>query len=495
MSAPTHPALTASAFELARDIRTGARSSLSVVEAHIRRIRVVNPLINAVVCELFEEARRLARLADRAVREADEAGRAALPPLHGVPCTIKESFSVRGLPHTAGIVARKDHIADVDATLVARLKEAGAIVLGTTNVPEGLMWFDSYNHIYGATDNPHRRGHMAGGSSGGEGAVIAAAGSPLGIGSDVGGSIRLPSAFNGIVGHKPSPGRLPMTGQYPESPGPIARYNSAGPMGRRVSDLRAALRLLQGPDGLDPTMDAPPLPPVSELAPLDPRRTRVLVIDDIGYVSPDKEVLGALRATADGLQARGFDVRPWAPEAMGRALDIWSAMMHEAASFAEILAQDRPEWSLAKELLVRWPLGRSEHIFPSLGLAAIERLDGLIAGRLAAGQEAGRALRRLLIDTLGDDGVVLAPVFPRPPPRRHWGLRWFYAPAYTAIFNVMQLPCTAVPGGGSRKGLPIGLQVVGGPLQDDLCLSVAEHVEADRGGWRPAWVVPGGIDS
>lgn len=490
MTAPSHPALHASAMELADWIRTGRMNSVDVVGAHIRRIRVVNPHINAVVQERFDAAMDEAQRADEAVA----GGRAAdLPPLLGVPCTIKESFRVRGLPQTAGVVARRDAIAPDDGPLVTRLQDAGAIVLGTTNVPEGLMWFDSYNRIYGMTENPHRRGHVAGGSSGGEGAIIAAAGSPFGLGSDVGGSIRLPSTFNGVVGHKPSPGRLPLSGQWPGSPGPVGRYNTAGPMGRRVGDLRALLRVLQGPDGVDPNVDAPALPPLAAVPALDPGRTRVLVVEEIGYVHPDRQVRGGLRRAAEALKGRGFDVSPWAPKLFRKALDIWSAMMNDATGFEEILAVDRDQWSLARELLVRWPLGRSEHIFPSLGLAAIERLDSLIAGRLAAGQAAGVQLKALLEETLGDDGVLLAPVFPRPAPRHHLALRWFYAFAYTAIFNVMQLPCTAVPVGFSRKGLPLGVQVVGAELQDDLTLSVAEHVEAAMGGWRPAWVVPGSL--
>jgi fatty acid amide hydrolase 2 len=193
--------LTTSVRELARRVRSRTLSSLELVDAHIAQIERVNPVLNAVVRERFEEARVEARRADARQARGDD-----LPPLHGVPCTIKEAFALTGMPNTSGLLARKGFLATEDAAAVAKLRAAGAIPLGVTNVSELCMWLESNNRVYGRTNNPYDPARIAGGSSGGEGAIVAAGASPFGLGSDVGGSIRLPAFFNGIFGHKPSGG-------------------------------------------------------------------------------------------------------------------------------------------------------------------------------------------------------------------------------------------------------------------------------------------------
>ncbi|MBK7396981.1 MAG: amidase [Myxococcales bacterium] len=248
-----NPLLELSAVELAAKIRAREVSPVEVVETHVRRIEEVNGRLNAVVRPLFSAAHAEARAAERrlAAREAD------LPPFLGVPFTSKEHLEVRGLPNTGGLVRRRNVVAPRDATVVARMKEAGFVLLGTTNVPEGLTWYECYNKVYGRTSNAYSARHTPGGSSGGEGAIIGAGGSPIGIGGDMGGSIRLPAFFNGIAGHKPSGGRMPETGAWPGARGLIARYKVLGPMARRVSDLRAVMPILARPDGKDLSVDGP----------------------------------------------------------------------------------------------------------------------------------------------------------------------------------------------------------------------------------------------
>ena len=239
--------LRMSVVEMARMIRKGRLSPVDVLKAHIRRIEEVNPLINAVIATRFDEAEKEAREA----RERLAKKREALPPLFGVPCTIKDAYAVKGLPFAGGVWARRNLISDSDATVVERIKQSGAIIMGKTNVPEASMWMETYNHVYGRTKNPYDLKRGPGGSSGGEGAIVAAGGSPFGIGADVGGSIRYPSAFNGVAGHKPTGTLVPSTGHWPPAEGPIARYCTYGPIARRVSDLAYILPLIAGPDGKD----------------------------------------------------------------------------------------------------------------------------------------------------------------------------------------------------------------------------------------------------
>ena len=240
--------LSLSAVELARRIREKRILSREVVETHIAHIQRVNPDLNAVVRERFDDARREAEAADRRIQAAngDE-----LPPFLGVPCTIKECFALTGMPNSSGLVARKGEIARQDATAVARLRAAGAIPLGVTNVPELCMWMETDNRVYGRTNNPYNVKHIVGGSSGGEGAIIASGASPFGLGSDIGGSIRMPAFFNGVFGHKPSAGLVPGTGQYPIATNQALRYLTTGPLARRAEDLMPLLRVLAGPDGQD----------------------------------------------------------------------------------------------------------------------------------------------------------------------------------------------------------------------------------------------------
>src|SRR3954452_20892027 len=184
-------------------------------------------------------ARKEPDAADRRLADGGDVG-----PLHGVPCTIKESFAVAGMPNSAGVVARRDHRAQRDATSVQRIRAAGAIVLGVTNTSELTLWIESTNRLYGRTGNAHDPRRTAGGSSGGEGVAVGAGGAPFGLGTDFGGSIRLPAFFNGAFGLKPSPGLVPLTGQWPQPQGEAAALLALGPLTRRAEDLMPLLRVL-----------------------------------------------------------------------------------------------------------------------------------------------------------------------------------------------------------------------------------------------------------
>ncbi|HEX7955390.1 MAG TPA: amidase, partial [Pyrinomonadaceae bacterium] len=267
-----------SASELARLIKRGEVSSAEVVEAHLARVAEVNPRLNAVVHLTADAARERAREADAARARGEDWG-----PLHGVPVTVKDAFETAGVVSAGGTAGRAAYVPQEDAAGVARLKAAGAVVLGKTNVPEISLAFESDNLVYGRTHNPYDLTRTPGGSSGGEGAAVASGMSPLGIGSDAGGSIRVPAHFCGVAGIKPTSGRTPRTGHFPPMGGLIDSIWQIGPLARRVEDLALALPLLCGTDWRDPTVVPAPL---GDPAEVDLKSLRVAFHTDNGIVAP-----------------------------------------------------------------------------------------------------------------------------------------------------------------------------------------------------------------
>ena len=474
--------LTSSGVELARRIRAREVSSRAVVEAHIARIEAVNPTINAVVAKRYEAARAEADAADARIAAAanDAAATAALPPYLGVPCTIKECFALDGMPQSSGLVARKDVIAHDDATTVARMRAAGAIPLGVTNVSELCMWYESNNRVYGRTNNPYDPSRIVGGSSGGEGAIIGAGGSPFGLGSDVGGSIRMPAFFNGVFGHKPTGGLVPGTGQYPLAHGEATRIVATGPLCRRAEDLWPLVRILAGPDGHDQGATAMTLGD-----PADVRFDRLTVLDveDNGVNPVHPELKEAQARVAAALARAGARIRRVRFGALRRSFEIWSATLAAAdtQSFSVLLGNGRRTRGALE--LAKWAVRRSPHTLPAIGLAMLERVNDWPRGRAPRAIEMGRALRREIVEALGDDGVMLYPSYVSPAPRHYRPLLGPFNFVYTAIINVMQLPATQVPLGLGAEGLPLGVQVVAPPGRDHLSVAVAQLLEREFGGW------------
>lgn len=476
--------LLASASRLAHLVRTGEVSSREVVEAHIAQIERVNPQLNAVVRARFDQARAEAERAD-ALRATTPADR--LPPLHGVPCTIKECFALEGMPNASGLVARRDVIARSDATAVARLRAAGAIPLGVTNTSELCMWMETHNRLYGRTNNPYDTGRIVGGSSGGEGAIVAAGGSPFGLGSDVGGSIRGPAFFNGVFGHKPTGGLVPGTGQHPIAAGDGLRYLTTGPITRRAEDLMPLLRILAGPDGVD-TGCRP-----FELG--DPERVELagrtlLDVADNGALAVSPALRAAQEAGVRVLADLGMRPKRVSFSGLARQFDIWSAMMAEAQEepFACMLGDGRGRVRAGVEIL-KHGLGRSDHTLAAALLALVDPLPRMVPWLTRRSVELGRRLRAEITEALGPDGVLLYPSYTVPAPRHGEPLRWLvrlHMPwAYLAIINVFELPATQVPAGLDAQGLPLGFQVVSGHGNDHVTIAVARRLERELGGWRP----------
>ncbi|WP_437737930.1 amidase [Sorangium sp. So ce1335] len=476
------PLLLLSATRLAALIRARAVTSAEVVETHIRHIERVNPTLNAVVADRFDAARAEARAADALLDRGEAAG---APPFLGVPCSIKESFAVAGMPNSAGLVARAGVRAAEDAVTVARLRAAGFIPLGVTNVSELCMWMETNNRLYGRTNNPYDPARTAGGSSGGEAAVVGAGGAPIGLGSDIGGSIRMPAFFNGVFGHKPTGGLVPTSGQFPLPGERGLRFMTTGPIARRAEDLMPVLRILAGPDARDPS--CAPLR-LGDPAEVDLAGLTVLSVEHDGIRPVSADLQAAQRKAAEALAAKGAKVREARIDLLARALDIWTAMLGAAGgpggvTFRRMLGDGRPV-SLTREL-ARWSIRRSPHTLPALGLTLLEDLGTRLPLRIARAVELGKALRAELVSRIGERGVMLYPTYPRPAPRHYAPLLPPFQWTYTAVLNVMEMPATQVPLGLNAEGLPLGVQVASIHGNDHVTIAVAQHLERSFGGWVP----------
>lgn len=476
--------LELSATQMARLIRKGDLSSREAVEAHITRIQAVNPVLNAMVKDRFAQARAEADAADKALKKTDPA---KLGLLHGVPCTIKENFALVGMPNTSGLVSRKNYQPGEDATAVARIRAAGAIPLGVTNISELCMWMESHNYVYGRTNNPYNPSHIVGGSSGGEGAIIGAGASPFGLGSDIGGSIRMPAFFNGVFGHKPTGGLVPGTGQFPYAVGDAQRYCCTGPLARRAEDLMPLLKVLAGPDGKEKVCTPRPL---GNPAKVSLNQLKVINIPGNGKNAVSNDLMQAQQKAADHLGHQGASVETQRFADLRHSFEIWSAKLHTAqgaGSFRKDMEKS------VGELLVhlfRWTVGASPHTLPAIMLGITEDISALTPGRTRQMVETAETLKAQLTQAMGPQGVLLYPSFTSPAPRHHQPLNLSFDWVYTAIINVLEFPATQVPLGLNKAGLPLGVQVISAPGNDHLTIAVAMELEKAFGGW----VSPPGLD-
>ncbi|HEX7600262.1 MAG TPA: amidase, partial [Polyangiaceae bacterium] len=347
-----------------------------------------------------------------------------------------------------------------------------AIPIGVTNTSELCMWMETSNRLYGQTNNAYDPGRTAGGSSGGEGAIVGAGAAPFGLGSDIGGSIRMPAFFNGVFGHKPTPGMVPNGGQFPTAHGEGLRLLCAGPIARRADDLWPLLRILADPGALP-----------GHPAEVSMRDLVVLDVSNNGRLRVSDELRTAQAQAARALARHGAKVRPWSSPLLRHSIEIWAALMADAGgpTFAELLGEGR-EVPAVREL-GRWALGRSEHTFAAIGLALLEKVPALRGEKARQFGAMAIALRAEIEDALGERGVLLFPPYPRTAPKHHTPLLFPIQWMYTAIFNALELPATAVPLGLGAHGLPLGVQVVSSRGKDAVTIAVAKTLEQDFGGW------------
>lgn len=469
--------LLASATRLARAIREGETTSVAVVRAHAMHIERHDPSLNAIV-----ESRLTAALREAEEADAKRARGETLGPLHGVPCTIKESFAVTGMPLTAGLVSRIGTRSDHDAVAVTRLRAAGAIVMGVTNISELLMWMESDNRVYGRCNNPYDLGRTVGGSSGGEGASVGAGFVPFGLGADIGGSIRLPAFMNGVFGHKPTGGLIPNAGQWP-LPGPDAmRFVTSGPLARRAEDLWPLVRVLAGPTDASPEV----LPiALGDPAKVSIEGLAVLHVADNGLSRVDPSLVRAQDRAADALAKRGARIERAKIPGLSKSVLYWATLLSETGGedFGRMLGGGDRRVRVVREL-AKLAMGRSAHTLPALALAAIENIPKMLPGDSKKMVREASAFRRELEDRIGD-GVMLYPTYTLPAPHHGVALRHPIDWAYTALINVMELPSTAVPLGLDEHGVPLGCQVIANNAQDHRSVAVALELERAFGGWVP----------
>jgi Asp-tRNA(Asn)/Glu-tRNA(Gln) amidotransferase A subunit family amidase len=456
-----------SATEMASAIRTREISAMSLVEAHLERIAKLNPQLNAFVHVDFNGAHRQAEAADAALDSLTPPG-----PLHGVPLTIKSSIDVAGWPCACGSLLRSGYVAEMDAPLVSRLRSAGAILLGNTNAPEFLMAYETDNRLTGRTNNPWDLKRTPGGSSGGESAAIAARCSAGGVGSDGGGSIRVPAHYSGICGLKPTPGRIPATGHFPGSAGPFASLGVVGPMARTVDDLRVLFEVMAGPDDGD-SMAAPvPLRP-----PLERRldRCRIGFFEEASGIPVTRETRAAVRRAADCLRTKGYVVEEFVPDELELVRRIWWDLFGRAGQVALGPLYQGKERDLSPILTEFIGIVRAD---PPLTLE--EFMNTLIKRDTVR----VRFLRQTEKYPILICPVCAVPAFAHG--ERKWeidgrAVEYLEAMSYCQWFNPLGSPAVAVPVGRSPEGLPIGVQVIGRPFEDETVLAIAQEIESGCG--------------
>jgi amidase len=439
-------------------------SIAELAEAHITQIERLNPLLNAFVDFDAERVRAEARRMD--------ASSEARGPLYGLPVSIKSSIATAGFRCEIGSLLHKGDVPREDAVVVARLRAAGALILGTTNCPEFLMAYETANLLYGRTSNPWDLERSAGGSSGGESAAIAACLSAAGLGSDSGGSVRVPAHFTGICSLKPTPGRIPGRGHLPPCVGPFSILGAIGPMARTVEDISLLFRTLNGQDAEDPV--SPPLPlqkPTLEQL----RSQRIGCFEDDGLVPVTPETRLAVRAAAQALREAGFRVEPFRPQTLESLRKLWwkffvqcGAMFYEPA----IRGQHAQLSPVFKEFL-----GMAASAPP---LTATELLNAWAELDL---------LRSKTLSEMRDYPVLLCPVASTPAFRhgeRTWTIdgcpvEYLDSVRYTQWFNALGCPAAVVPVGTSHEGLPIGVQIAARPFEDEVALGIAAVIDAAFG--------------
>ncbi|GAA2057146.1 amidase [Williamsia deligens] len=458
----------ASAAELAEAIHSGQVTSRRVVEFHIGRLRSRSSL-TSVVADRYDAALDEADAVDARIASGEAPG----GPLAGVPCTVKESIPVTGMPHTAGMASRRGIVSPTDAVAVQRIRAAGAIVLGVTNTAELCLGIESTNSVHGRTNNPYDERRVSGGSSGGEGAAIGSGGSPIGIGGDTGGSIRIPSFYCGVFGHKPSPGLVPANESVPSLAGDadLDTMETLGPMARRAGDLMPLLRILADDDGTR----------CGEVGSVDLDGLTVVVPTKSSFVRPmNRAVRDARDAAGRALAEAGADVT-WQPmPGMRRVIASYLMELRRHAGM--------PVMSLFDSLSEK----PGRHLTPAVLRAdSLQLRLAMIGDRIPEllpkpGRDLLDRYARELADevfTAVGDGVMLHPPLPAPAPLHHGTLArpWLFGGA--AMFNMLGMAVTEVPLGFDPRGLPVGVQVAAAPGNDHVAIAVAEHLESVFGGW------------
>ena len=453
--------------ELARGVREKKISPSEIVDAHLQRIEKLQPKLNAFVNVDAEGARRAGEGCGSRGFARDATGA-----LLGVPVSVKSCIDVAGWPCPAGSRLRADYVASEDAVLVSRLRAAGAILMGNTNTPEFLMAYETDNALSGKTSNPWELSRSAGGSSGGEAAAIASGCSMGGVGSDGGGSVRVPAHFCGISGLKPTPGRIPSTGHFPRGAGAFAWLGVVGPMARTIADVRALFDVMKGPDE-DEAISAPIQEKIIGKGDLRGLRVGILETDALGKASG--ETMAAVERAAGLLAENKFIVEPLRVDGLEQAIELWwfffgPMVAHLYGGMVE--GREAELSAMFREYLAAATLKVAPTVDEFMG-ACVQR----------------DIVRAKILRQMRDVPILLSPVC-LGPAFRHGEGNWQVGTGYrdtmrhSQWLNLAGFPGVAVPMGFSAEGLPIGVQVIGRPNEDELVLAVAEALEQARGKWE-----------
>lgn len=497
-----------SAKELAAMIARGELSAVEAVEAAVERIEQVNPALNAVVIPRYDEARAEARAADERRARGEPLG-----PLHGVPITVKESLDVAGTPSTFGLPSRARVVAERDDTYVARLRAAGAIVVGKTNVPQLLIYNETDNPLYGRSNNPWKLDRTPGGSSGGEAAILAAGGAALGLGTDWGGSLRTPAAFCGIASLKPTAGRTPDAGRYSLPFGQRAIVCQVGPLARHVEDVALALEILNG--GREPAVEPPR--PLGDPAAVNVSALRVAYYVDDNLLPVAPAVRRAVIEAAGMLAGRGAQVVEWQPPDTALAVDLFFGLLGAdgGTSYREIIGKNKMDPRVARLVLLggqsRFSVVVLSGLLRAFGqrgaariLSAFGHRDTYSYWKLVEAQMAyqERFLKAVETDDGGPFDVILCPVASVPALPHGATKQLTIAGSFAPLYNVLGWPAGAVPvtrvrpgEESSRKrspdgmvraarraerestGLPVGVQVVARPWREHVALAAMRAIQ------------------
>jgi fatty acid amide hydrolase len=514
------PVLSASATQLARQLACGELTSVELVEKYIERAIAVQTPLNALAVPLFDQARQQAKEADRQYLRGERLG-----PLHGLPITVKECYHVAGTASSLGLSRFADEIFPEDGPLVRRLREAGAIIVGKTNVPQAMLLHETENPLFGRTNNPWNLARSPGGSSGGEAALIAAGGSTLGLANDLGGSIRIPAHFCGICGIKPTAGRLTNAGCRNNLSGLKIIATQSGVLARTVSDLEIMSRALCTRVGDEPQYADETSDPLPRALPRDIGRLRIGVLEDDGTIRPAPAIRRAVREAANELSSLGVAVEPFPAIQTATMLELYLGLL--GADGARAL----------NELIRGGPVDRRIARLASIGklrpaarkmLAGIARASGQQTASMmlrATGQKSAAELVTIAeraaayrhdftnaMDQLALDGVILPP-HALPALTHGASLHLPLAASYSFLANLIGFPAGVVPwtrvGADEESdrprsldatqrtatnvergsaGLPVGVQVIGRPWREDIVLAIMAALEAAAP--LPVWSRP-----
>ncbi|XP_058448494.1 fatty-acid amide hydrolase 2-B-like isoform X2 [Malaya genurostris] len=476
-----NPLLKIPAVTLAAKIRTGQIKSEAVVSAYIERCRQVNPILNAIVEERFEQALEDAKRIDREVaqglKSAEQLEKET--PILGLPVTVKESLGVQGMSNTGGRKLKTKRVAQHDAPVVQQIRRNGGIILLVSNTPELCMCWETYNKCTGLTKNPYDLQRTVGGSSGGEAALISSAASLLGVTTDIAGSSRLPAAFVGVFGHKPSPFVVSPYGHHPSCEDETwGNFFTPGAMCRYAEDLPLLLKAMRNPEGTNVTLDVP-----VNLAEL-----KYYYMENDGPTGLTEPIQPDIQAAISRV-VNHFNAEKVNLKRLIWSLDISMCKMLRMKDVETIytLQQDgQPNTTFGKEIF-KYLCGCSDSDLPSVAIGPMQHIiqNYIPSSRLAFLDEQTELLRKDFIDMLGTNGVFIYPVFPNTA-HRHFEIYYkLVDTSYMMVFNTLGLPAASCMVGMDRNKLPMAVQIVSSPGQDHLIFAVAKELERKYGGWVP----------